>query len=148
MSKLPVAGVIIGFVFTIVIVAGAAVSALPEGGTVLLAAVVDGLLAGICIGVLIGANFALAAVEQAETKHQAQEPGSGAGGSGGSARFRRALPHFGQLFLEVFTSKSVIRRPILVLAHLGHLILPLLRSYSVNDRITSKFFPHLLQRNW
>jgi hypothetical protein len=76
MSKFPVAGIITGVVFTVVIVAGAAISALPEGGTVLLAAVVDGLLAGICIGALIGANFALAAIEQAETKQQAGERGS------------------------------------------------------------------------
>jgi hypothetical protein len=57
-----------------VIVWGAAVSALPEGGTVLLAAAIDGLLAGLCIGALIGANFALAAVEKAEKKEQAHKP--------------------------------------------------------------------------
>ena len=39
----------------------------------LLAAAVDGLLAGLCIGALIGANFALAAVERAE-KEQAHKP--------------------------------------------------------------------------
>jgi membrane associated rhomboid family serine protease len=67
-------GIIAAVLFTLVIVWGAVASALPEGGTVLLAAAVDGLLAGVCIGALIGANFALAAVEKAERKEQAHKP--------------------------------------------------------------------------
>lgn len=74
MNKHVALGLIAGIVFTLVIVWGAAVSALSEGGTVLLAAAVDGLLAGLCIGALIGANFALAAVEKAEKKEQAHKP--------------------------------------------------------------------------
>jgi hypothetical protein len=74
MNEQVAVGLIAGIVFTLVIVWGAAVPALPEGGTVLLAAAIDGLLAGLCIGALIGANFALAAVEKAEKKEHAHKP--------------------------------------------------------------------------
>ncbi|HWP58629.1 MAG TPA: hypothetical protein VNL14_12130 [Candidatus Acidoferrales bacterium] len=73
MNKHLVAGITVGVAFTVVIVSGAAASALAEGGAVLLAAAVDGLLAGVCIGALIGANFALAGAEKAEEKGQARK---------------------------------------------------------------------------
>lgn len=70
MSKHILAAVLAGVLSTWVIVWGAAVSAFPAGGAVLLAATVDGLLVGLCIGGLIGANFALAAIEEKKKKEQ------------------------------------------------------------------------------
>ncbi len=66
MNKHLIQGVIVGALFTTVITWVAASDALAEGGFALLASIVFGLAAGICIGGLIAANFAMLAVEEQE----------------------------------------------------------------------------------
>jgi hypothetical protein len=63
--KTTMMGYLVGAIFTIVI-AAAALDAFAAGGLVLLASVVAGLAAGLCIGGLIAANFALLAMEEKE----------------------------------------------------------------------------------
>jgi hypothetical protein len=55
-------------IFAAVITWIAASDAMTEGGLALLASVVFGLAAGLCIGGLIAANFALLTVEEKESK--------------------------------------------------------------------------------
>ena len=71
MHKHRLHGVIAGGIFTVLITAVAASDAISEGGFALLASVVFGLAAGICIGTLIGANFFLLADEK---DHEAAAP--------------------------------------------------------------------------
>jgi len=59
-------GIIVGGLFATVITGVAASDALAEGGFALLASVVFGLAAGLCIGGLIAANFAMLTVEEQE----------------------------------------------------------------------------------
>jgi hypothetical protein len=68
MNRHIVTGLVVGLLFCAVIVWGAASSAISAGGTVLLAAVLDGLLGGLAIGALIAANFALATEEEAKSE--------------------------------------------------------------------------------
>lgn len=67
-------GIIVGFDFALVIVWGAIYSALSEGGLVLLAAAVDGIMAGIGIGGLIGLTIAFGAVSEEEKIVRAVPP--------------------------------------------------------------------------
>jgi hypothetical protein len=77
MNKHLLQGVVCGGIFAAVITWVAASDAITEGGLALLASVVFGLAAGLCIGGLIAANFAMLAVEEKETKeavaHRAAE---------------------------------------------------------------------------
>jgi MFS family permease len=77
MNKHLLQGVVCGGIFAAVITWIAASDAMTEGGLALLASVVFGLAAGLCIGGLIAANFAMLAVEEKEAKeavaHRAAE---------------------------------------------------------------------------
>jgi hypothetical protein len=77
MKKHLLEGLICGGIFASVITWVAASDALAEGGFALLASAVFGLAAGLCIGGLIAANFAMLAVEEKEKKaavaHRAAE---------------------------------------------------------------------------
>jgi len=64
MNKHLIHGLILGALFTAAITWVAASDALAEGGLALLASVVFGLAAGLCIGGLIAANFAMLAAEE------------------------------------------------------------------------------------
>jgi hypothetical protein len=66
MDKHLVTGIIVGGVFTALITWIAASDTIATGGLALLASVVFGLAAGLCIGALIAANFAMLAWEEAE----------------------------------------------------------------------------------
>ncbi|GEM_PF-6654700 len=59
-------GALVGAVFAAAITWVAASDALAEGGFALLASVVFGLSAGVCIGGLIAANFAMLALAEKE----------------------------------------------------------------------------------
>jgi hypothetical protein len=59
-------GVFVGGIFAAIITSIAALDGFAVGGFVLLASVVFGLAAGLCIGGLIAANFAMLAVEEKE----------------------------------------------------------------------------------
>ena len=62
-------GLAVGAVFCVAVVWGAVAGALSAGGTVLLAVAVDALMAGLAVGGLIAANFALReSDEQSEEK--------------------------------------------------------------------------------
>jgi hypothetical protein len=61
-------GVIVGGIFTAAITWIAASDAIAAGGFALLASVVFGLAAGLCIGALVAANFAMLAAEEKHTK--------------------------------------------------------------------------------
>ena len=61
-------GVIVGTIFTALITWVAASDTFAEGGYALLASVVFGLAAGLCIGGLVAANFAMLNVEEQEHK--------------------------------------------------------------------------------
>ncbi|HSE90048.1 MAG TPA: hypothetical protein VLJ79_27810 [Candidatus Binatia bacterium] len=61
-------GLVCGGIFAAVIAWIAASDAITEGGFALLASVVFGLAAGLCIGGLIAANFAMLAIEENEKK--------------------------------------------------------------------------------
>ena len=64
-----VTGLVVGAAFCVAVVWGAVASAISTGGTVLLAVAVDTLMAGLAVGGLIAANFALReADEQSEEK--------------------------------------------------------------------------------
>jgi MFS family permease len=77
MNKHLLQGVVCGGIFAAVITWIAASDAMTEGGLASLASVVFGLAAGLCIGGLIAANFAMLAVEEKEAKeavaHRAAE---------------------------------------------------------------------------
>ena len=66
MNKHILRGVVCGGVFAAAISWIAASDAMTEGGLALLASAVFGLAAGLCIGGLIAANFAMLAVEEKE----------------------------------------------------------------------------------
>ena len=68
MNKHLIQGIIVGGLFAAMITWVASLDAFAEGGFALLASVVFGLAAGLCIGGLIAANFAMLALE--ETEHQ------------------------------------------------------------------------------
>ena len=68
MNKHLIQGLISGGIFAAVITWVAASDAITEGGFALLASVIFGLAAGLCIGGLIAANFALLAMEEKEQK--------------------------------------------------------------------------------
>jgi hypothetical protein len=68
MNKPSVIGYLVGSIFTVVITTVAALDAFAAGGLVLLASAVAGLTAGLCIGGLIAANFAMLEVEEKEKK--------------------------------------------------------------------------------
>lgn len=61
-------GVFVGGIFAAIIAAIASLDGLAAGGFVLLASVVFGLAAGLCIGGLIVANFAMLGKEENEKK--------------------------------------------------------------------------------
>ena len=64
MNKHVIQGMTVGGLFTIAITWMASADALAEGGLALLASVVFGLAAGLCIGGLVLANFAMLATEE------------------------------------------------------------------------------------
>ena len=66
MDKHVAMGVFVGGIFAAIITSIAALDGFAAGGFVLLASVVFGLAAGLCIGGLIVANFAMLAVEEKE----------------------------------------------------------------------------------
>jgi MFS family permease len=68
MNKHLLQGVVCGGIFAAVITWIAASDAMTEGGLALIASVVFGLAAGLCIGGLIAANFAMLAIEEKEKK--------------------------------------------------------------------------------
>jgi len=68
MNRHIAAGLFVGGVFAALITWIAASDAFAEGGFALLASAVFGLAAGICIGGLIAANFALLSLEEKETQ--------------------------------------------------------------------------------
>jgi hypothetical protein len=68
MNKHLLQGWVCGGIFAAVITWVAASDAIAEGGFALLASAVFGLAAGLCIGGLIAANFAMLAVEEKEKK--------------------------------------------------------------------------------
>jgi hypothetical protein len=68
MNKHLVQGFVSGGIFAAIITWVAALDAITEGGFALLASVIFGLAAGLCIGGLIAANFALLAIEEKEKK--------------------------------------------------------------------------------
>jgi hypothetical protein len=70
MNKHLIHGLAVGAVFTVMITWVAASDALAEGGLALLASIVFGLSAGLCIGGLIAANFAMLAAEEKVTKEK------------------------------------------------------------------------------
>lgn len=61
-------GVLVGGLFTAMITWVAAADTFAEGGWAFLASVVFGLAAGVCIGGLVAANFAMLAAEEKKTK--------------------------------------------------------------------------------
>jgi hypothetical protein len=63
-------GIFVGGIFTVLITWIAASDAFAEGGLALLASAVFGLAAGLCIGALIAANFAMLASEQSEREEK------------------------------------------------------------------------------
>jgi hypothetical protein len=73
MNKHLAGGIVVGGVFTALITWIAASDAMTEGGLALLASVVFGLAAGLCIGALIAANFAMLAFEE-KTQHAKAAP--------------------------------------------------------------------------
>ena len=68
MNKHFLHGSLCGGIFTILITWVAVSDAMTEGGLALLASALFGLAAGLCIGGLIAANFALLAVEEKEAR--------------------------------------------------------------------------------
>jgi hypothetical protein len=77
MNQHLVQGLFCGGIFSAAITWIALSDAITEGGFALLASAVFGLAAGLCIGGLIAANFAMLAIEEKEKKeavtHQAAE---------------------------------------------------------------------------
>lgn len=70
MNKHLATGIFVGGIFTVLITWIAASDAFAEGGLALLASAVFGLAAGLCIGALIAANFAMLAWEQSEREEK------------------------------------------------------------------------------
>ena len=82
MNKHLLQGVVCGGIFAAAITWIAALDAMTEGGLALLASVVFGLAAGLCIGGLIAANFAMLGIEEKEKNeavaHRAAEASAAA----------------------------------------------------------------------
>jgi hypothetical protein len=72
MNKHLLRGILVGGIFTTLITWIAASDTMAEGGFALLASLVFGLSAGLCIGGLIAANFAMLALE--EKPYEASAP--------------------------------------------------------------------------
>jgi hypothetical protein len=72
MNKHLIKGLIVGGAFAVAITWVAAADAIAEGGLALLASGVFGLAAGLCIGGLIAANFAMLALEETEQPAKAE----------------------------------------------------------------------------
>ena len=66
MNKHLIQGLIVGTVFAVVVTWIPAADTFAEGGFAFLASVVFGLAAGICVGGLIAANFAMLDLEEKE----------------------------------------------------------------------------------
>jgi hypothetical protein len=66
-------GIVVGGIFTALITWIAASDAFAEGGLALLASAVFGLAAGLCIGALIAANFAMLTFEQSHHEEKVEE---------------------------------------------------------------------------
>jgi hypothetical protein len=66
MNKHIIHGIVVGGLFALVITWVAIFDTLAVGGMALLASAVFGIAAGLCIGTLIGANFAMLAYEEKE----------------------------------------------------------------------------------
>jgi hypothetical protein len=75
MNKHLLQGLVCGVIFAAVITWVAASDAITEGGLALLGSAVFGLAAGLCIGGLIAANFAMLAIEEKKESvaHRAAE---------------------------------------------------------------------------
>jgi hypothetical protein len=73
MNKTTLGGLIVGGLFALSITWVAASETLAVGGLALLASAVFGLAAGLCIGGLIAANFALIDVEKARKKEPSRK---------------------------------------------------------------------------
>ena len=71
MNKHLMRGIAVGGIFAGMITWIAAADAVSEGGFALLASIVFGLAAGVCIGGLVAANFAMLATEKKETRSAA-----------------------------------------------------------------------------
>jgi hypothetical protein len=71
-------GIFIGGIFALVITIIAAFHAFAAGGLILLATIVAGLAAGICIGALIAANFAMLGAKEFEEKEVPESHASSA----------------------------------------------------------------------
>lgn len=84
MNKYLIRGLAVGSLFAAVITWVAAADTMAEGGFALLASVVFGLAAGICIGGLVAANFAMLAYERKTAEQPSAEP---------STPPAHALPH-------------------------------------------------------
>jgi hypothetical protein len=67
MNRHLIHGLIVGGLFTVAITFVAASDAFVDGGLALFASVVFGVAAGLCIGGLIAANFAMLTVEEKHT---------------------------------------------------------------------------------
>lgn len=72
MSRALITGLVVGSLFCAAIVWGAASSAIANGGLLLLAVTVNGLVGGLIIGGLIAANFALLDLEGKEHEKVAE----------------------------------------------------------------------------
>jgi hypothetical protein len=73
MNKHLFSGIVVGGLFAASITWVAMSDTLAEGGLALLASAVFGLAAGLCIGGLIAANFALLALEESEHHEKVAE---------------------------------------------------------------------------
>jgi hypothetical protein len=71
MNKHLLQGLVSGGIFAAVMTWVAVSDAITEGGFALLASAIFSLAAGLCIGALIAANFALLAIEEKEKKEAA-----------------------------------------------------------------------------
>ena len=67
MNRHVISGILVGGIFAALITWVGVSDAMEAGGFALLASAVFGLAAGLCIGALIAANFALLGLEQKET---------------------------------------------------------------------------------
>ncbi len=68
MNKHLIHGLVVGGLFTVATTWIAGADALAEGGFALLASAVFGLAAGLCLGGLVVANFAMLAAEEKKTE--------------------------------------------------------------------------------
>ena len=78
MNRHMLAGLVVGGIFAALITGIGGYDAFEEGGFALLASAVFGLAAGLCIGGLIAANFAMLAVEEKEKEETVAHRGTAA----------------------------------------------------------------------